>query len=325
MSNVQTVRGAIDTKRLGVTLMHEHLNFRTFPCNVPEKFLEKNRLYQHRLIKDALDVGVNTLVDCGPFPDVPEIIKLSDAFPQLNIILSTGAYVEGGVPEPIKSYTEDEMVRHMVRNITKGYEGHEKTGLKAGIIKVAGNKSQLTDWEKKNFRAVARAQQECGVPIVTHACAGSREQMEYLREHGARIDATFYSHVEAKFGWDGRSREEEAEYLCDVARAGGYLQFNNFDFAWDTPFADLVFLMNHLEDKGFGSHIFFSIDVNWIVDENGTVWHEAEREHPEAGKRTYAYAITHAAPMLMAAGVSLQRIWKYLVDNPRRFFEVLAK
>jgi predicted metal-dependent phosphotriesterase family hydrolase len=34
-----------------------------------------------------------------------------------------------------------------------------------------------------------------------------------------------------------------------------------------------------------------------------------------------AYAITHAVPMLMEAGVSLQRINKYLMDNPRRFFD----
>ena len=35
---------------------------------------------------------------------------------------------------------------------------------------------------------------------------------------------------------------------------------------------------------------------------------------------TYGYLITHAAPMLMRAGVSLQRINKYLIGNPRRYF-----
>lgn len=325
MSTVQTVRGPIDTSRLGVTLVHEHLNFRTFPCCVPPEFLAKNRDYHYRLIQDAVDVGIQTIVDCGPFPDIEEILKLSEHFPSLNLVLSTGAYVEGAVPEPIHSFTEDQMVAHMVKNITKGYEGFEHTGVKAGIIKVAGNTSALTGWEQKNFRAAARAQRECGVPIVTHACAGAREQMEILREHGATIAATFYSHVEAEFGWDGRTKEQEAEYLADVARAGGYLHFNNFDFTWDTPFADMVYLINYLESHGFGRKIFFSIDVNWTVDDEGRIWHEAQREHPEAGKRTYAYAITHAAPMLMAAGVSLQRIWKYLVDNPRTYFEAATR
>jgi phosphotriesterase-related protein len=321
MHTINTVRGTITPAQLGVTLVHEHMNFRTFPCNCPLKHLDKNREYQHRLIGDALRVGVNTLVDCGPFPDVEEIIRLNEAFPQLNIILSTGAYVEAGVPEPIRSFTEDQMVRHMVDNITRGYAGFEHTGVRAGIIKVAGNTSTLSAWEEKNFRAVARAQRETGVPIVTHACAGAREQMELLRECGANTAATFYSHVEAEFGWDGRTREQEAAYLADIARAGGYLQFNNFDFTWDTPFDDMVFLINYLENHGHGDKVFFSIDVNWSLDEDGRIWHEAQRDHPEAGKRTYAYAITHAAPMLMAAGVSLQRIWKYLVENPRRYFE----
>jgi len=325
MPTVQTVRGPVETGRLGVTLVHEHLNFRSIGGQALAKHVDLNREYQYRLIQDAVNVGVNTIVDCGPFPDVPETQKLAERFPQLNIVLSTGAYLESLVPDTVKNLTEDQMVAHMVKNITKGYEGFEKTGVKAGIIKVAGNKSVLTEWEKKNFRAAARVQRETHVPIVTHACAGAREQMEILREHGANVAATFYSHVEAEFGWDGRTKEQEAEYLADVARAGGYLHFNNFDFSWDTPFADMVYLINHLESHGFGEKILFSIDVNWTVDDEGRIWHEAQREHPEAGKRTYAYAITHAAPMLMAAGVSLQRIWTYLVDNPRRYFEAAAR
>ncbi len=321
MATVQTVEGPLDTSKLGVTLVHEHLNFRTFPCNVPEKYLRKNRDYHYKLFRDAADVGINTMVDCGPFPDIPEILKLQEAFPEINLVLSTGAYVEGAVPEPIRSYTEDQMVAHMVKNITRGYDRFESTGVKAGIIKVAGNKSTLTDWEKKNFRAAARAQRECGVPIVTHACAGAREQMEILRENGACIEATFYSHVEAEFGWDGRTKEQEGEYLLDVAKAGGYLHFNNFDFEFDTPFPDMLYLINYLEAQGCGHRIFFSIDTNWSFDEDGNIWHEAQRQHPETGRRTYAYAITDAATMLMKSGVSLQRIWKYLVDNPRRYFE----
>jgi predicted metal-dependent phosphotriesterase family hydrolase len=82
----------------------------------------------------------------------------------------------------------------------------------------------------------------------------------------------------------------------------------------------MLHLINDLEQRGFGDRIFISIDANWNVKDDGTILHEAQAEHPHTGKRTYAYAITHAVPMLMAAGVSLQRIHKYLVDNPRRFF-----
>jgi len=257
-------------------------------------------------------------------PDIPKVLALQERVPELNLILCTGAYLEHAVrEEALKSAGEDEMVERMVRHVTQGYPGFEGTGVKAGILKVAANTSRLTDWEKKNFRAAARVQKLLRVPIATHACAGARAQMEFLREQGADIRATFYSHVEAEFGWEGRTLEQEAEYLAGIAGAGGCLQFNNFDFEFDTPFPHLLYLLNYLEDHGLGDRIFISVDANWEMDDHGRIWHEAERRHPETGRRTYAYLITHAVPMLLRAGVSLPRVNKYLTENPRRYFEAL--
>ncbi len=325
MAAVQTIRGPIDSKQLGVTLIHEHVSFGAVSRQQVEgPFIDKAFAFNLDLLKKARDVGINTIVELTPWPNVRKIVELNDRIPELNFILSTGAYVEKA-EHPITRMGETEFYEHMVRNITRGYEGFESTGVKAGIIKVAGNTSKLTDWEKRNFRLAARVQKECKVPIATHACAGCREQMTVLKEAGANIAATFYSHVEAEFGWDGRTVKQEAEYLADVARAGGYLHFNNFDFEFDTPFPDMMYLINHLESNGFGDKIFYSIDTNIEIDDNGKIWMEAERNHPQTGRRNYAYAITTATPMLMAAGVSLQRINKYLIDNPRRYFEAIAK
>jgi len=317
MVSIPTVRGEIDSSELGVTLVHEHVCFRA-----PERWQQRAMDYQVELARKAVGVGIDTLVDVTPVPDVAKMLKLAEHVPELNIVLATGAYLEGSPwTRPVRDLSEDAMFDRMVENLTEGYDGFEDTGVRAGVIKVASNTPELTDWEKKNFRAAARAQQECRVPICFHSCAGCRNQMEYVREHGARIDATYYCHVEAEFGWEERSLEKEADYLADVCRAGGYLQFNNFDFEFDTPFADMVLLFNHLEERGHGDRVLYSIDANWDFDEDGRLWHEQERNHPATGKRTYAYCITHATPMLMGAGVSLQRINRYLVQNPRRLFE----
>jgi len=318
MAKIPTVKGYIDSSQLGVTLMHEHICL-----SVPEKYYKKAMDYQVKLMQKAVDVGINTIVDLGPYPNIAGIIELSERVPDVNLILSTGAYLEHVTPENIRNLSEDGMVEHIVKNLTEGYDDFEDTGIKAGILKVSANTPNFTEWEKKNFRAVAKAHRMQKVPIATHACAGAREQMEFLRENGADINATFYSHVEAEFGWECRSLEEETKYLEDVTRAGGYLQFNNFDFEFDTPFPDILYLFNYFESNGYGDKIFISIDANWYFDDDGHVWHEAEKGHPETGKRDYAYAITNAVPMLMSAGISLQRINKYLIDNPRRFFEAL--
>lgn len=317
-AKIPTVRGVIDSSELGLTLIHEHICLRA-----PERFMKQAMGYQIDLTEKAVDAGIKTIVDLSPYPNVGKIIKLNEEVPAINLILSTGAYLEHSTPEHIRQLSEDGIVEHIIKNLTEGYDGFEDTGVRAGIIKVAGGRAELTEWEKKNFRAAVRVQQNLRVPIATHACAGARTQMELLRENGADIRATFYSHVEAEFGWEGRSREEEARYLEDVTRAGGYLQFNNFDFEFDTPFEDMLYLINYFEENGYGDRIFISIDANWRFDEEGRIWHEAEKEHPETGKRTYAYTITRAVPMLLNGGVSPQRIDKYLIDNPRRFFETL--
>ena len=323
MARIPTVRGVIDSSQLGVTLVHEHLCPGGSPFASTPRFEKEAMDYQVMLARKAVEVGINTLVDCGPFPDIPRIIALNERVPELNLVLSTGAYGPGSGPASILELDEAGMEEHMTRNITDGYEGFEDTGIRAGVIKVAGNHPDVNEnpWEAKNFRAAARVQSRTRVPIVTHACTGAGSQMRLLRDHGANIAATFYSHIEAKFGWEGRSVEQEAEHLSEVAAAGGCLQFNNFDFDFDTPWDEMVYLMTYLEDRGLGDRILISVDANWSFDEEGRIWHEAEKDHPITGRRTYAYMITHAAPMLMAAGFSLQRINNYLVGNPRRYFE----
>jgi phosphotriesterase-related protein len=324
MSTIAMVRGLLDSADLGVTLIHEHICFRF--VGLPQsggEFLDEAFQYDLNLLDKAREVGINTIVDLTPWPNVKKLVELNERLPELNFILSTGAYIDGLGPENIRNMKQAEMETHMRRNIKEGYEGFEETGVKAGIIKIGSKDQNLSEWEKQNFRAAARIQRECRIPIAVHSVAGCHTQMRTLRQAGADIAATFYSHVEAEFGWEGRNLQEEAHYLEDVTREGGYLQFNNFDFEFDTPFPDMLYLINYLEDRGYGDRIFISIDVNIEVDGQGKIWLEAEREHPEAGKRTYAYAITNAVPMLMSAGVSLQRITKYLIENPRRFFETL--
>ena len=53
----------------------------------------------------------------------------------------------------------------------------------------------------------------------------------------------------------------------------------------------------------------------------GSIEFEAERDHPEAARRAFAYMLTDAEPALLGAGFSEAQIQTFLVDNPRRFFE----
>ena len=64
-----------------------------------------------------------------------------------------------------------------------------------------------------------------------------------------------------------------------------------------------------------------SVDCNWTWNEEGAIEFEAEREHPETARRTFAYLMTEAVPALLEAGFTEQDIHTFVVENPRRFFE----
>ena len=207
----------------------------------------------------------------------------------VHIIASTGYYLRGLTPTPLADLGEAEMTDRMVRELT---DGIDTTGVRAGIIKVAANAPELTDWEQQVFRAAARAHLETGACIATHACSGSRDQAEVLLQAGADLGSVFFSHVEAEFGWEGRSLQEEAAYLTDIANQGGALLFNNFGFEFDTPWADLTYLIQHLCDAGHQDKVLISVDCNWTWNKDGEIEFEAEREHPETARRTFAYMMT---------------------------------
>jgi phosphotriesterase-related protein len=311
MATIQSVRGPIDSEELGLTLVHEHVIFQ-FDDSKRKAAVE----FEKKLLQDACNVGIKTMVELTPVRRIDWLMELNNHV-DLNIVASTGYYLDRMTPGPLAAYSEAQMIARMVREITEGIDG---TDVKAGIIKVAGNLPELTPWEVQVFTAVAKVQQKTGVCIATHACAGSREQADVLLRAGADLNRAFFSHVEAEFGWQGRTVKEEARYLEDIARKGGSLLFNNFAFEWDTPWPDLTYLLHYLCDAGLQEKILISMDVNWTWNQKGEIEFEAQVAHPGAEKRVYAFMVTNVVPALLGAGFTEKDVNQFLVGNPRKFF-----
>jgi phosphotriesterase-related protein len=308
---VPTLKGSVSCQKLGMTLIHEHVIYGTTP---PEKRTETIE-FAAKLLNDAARVGIDTIVDLSPYRDIRLCQEIAQHTP-VNIILSTGFYLYSRTPKLLRGMSEQQMEKHMSREVTEGVEG---TKIRAGILKVSGEKSPLTDWEKAAFRAAARVQKATRTPIGTHAIFEPREQFDVLTKSGADPNRIFLSHTEAEFGWKGKNVKQMAEYLLSIGREGGSMLFNNFGFEFDTPWPDLVYLIRYLCDKGYSNRVLISIDCNWEW-KNGRIVFEAAEAHPETAKRTYSYMITDAVPALLEAGFSAKEIHIFLVDNPRRFF-----
>jgi phosphotriesterase-related protein len=311
MTEIQTVRGPVSHDQLGPTLIHEYVLFQYDDSRRKESID-----FQVKLLQDGLAHGIQTYVELTPKRRIDWFMEINNRV-DVNIIASTGYYVEQMTAPPLAALSEAQMVERMVQELRDGIDA---LPVKAGIIKVAGNTSQLTSWEVQVFTAAAKAQRRTGACIATHAIAGAREQADVLLRGGADLNRVFFSHVEAEFGWDRRTIKEEAAYLEKIARQGGSLLFNNFGFEWDTPWPDLIYLLKHLCDAGLQEKVLISMDVNWTWDKNGKIEFEAEVDHPGAERRTYAYMMTDAVPALIQAGFTQKDIDIFLIDNPRMFF-----
>jgi len=199
-------------------------------------------------------------------------------------------------------------------------EGIQGSGIRAGLLKAASSKAELTGWETKIMRAAARVQSETGVPLCLHSCEGARNQLDILVRHGADPERLYFSHVEAEFGWEGRTLQEEARYLEAICSEGGSLFFNNYLFEFDTPHEALMYLMHYLMDRGHLNRLLFGMDVSFQIDDDGYVWAEGEKEHPETRQRTWEAIYTGFVPLLRSRGFTDQHLHTMLVDNPRRMF-----
>src|ERR1700736_854788 len=104
MPSIQTVRGAIDSAQLGITLMHEHI-FVLSPeimQNYPEGWGDEDERTTSAIarLNELAARGTRTVVDLtviGLGRYIPRIRKIAEKTP-IRIIVSTGIYTYNDIP-----------------------------------------------------------------------------------------------------------------------------------------------------------------------------------------------------------------------------------
>ena len=315
---VPTLTGEIASNKLGTTLMHEHILWFAGPglddpgyAPIPDDLQSGSVDFAVSLLNDAARVGIDTIVDLTPHRPIDMYEQIAKRTP-VKIIASTGFYRRAKIPKWMADMEDEKQMEElMLKEITEGING---TKIRAGIIKVAGEGAFLTDWEKKVFRAAARAQRATGSPIATHT-GGAPEQFDLLMKAGADPHRIFLSHVDV--GRKGKPGE-----LIAIAKEGGYLEVDTFGQEFYTPWSDLVSFLRTLCDAGFANKIIISIDSNWHWENGKKVFEGsgAPNFDPYAANRTFSYMITDAVPKLLKSGFSMKEVNTFLVDNPRNYF-----
>mgnify|MGYP006265552221 CR=1 FL=1 len=318
-AHTETVRGAVSTAGLGVTLMHEHV-FVLSPeiiANYPEGWGDEQAREDAAVEKlNALKaVGVDTIVDptvIGLGRYIPRIQRVA-ARTDLQIVVATGVYTYGDVPMyfhftgPGTALNGPEpMIDMFVRDITVGIAG---TGVKAGILKCATDEHGLTPGVDRVLRAVAAAHRATGVPITTHTHAHSRrglDQQRIFAEEGVDLSRVIIGHS---------GDTTDLDYLEELIAAGSYIGMDRFGVDNILSFDDRVDTVARMCERGHAGKMVLAHDASCYID-----W------LPEAALPVvlpnwhYLHIHKDVLPALRQRGVTEEQITTMLVGNPRSIF-----
>jgi len=324
MQKINTVRGPISGDQVGKTLIHEHFIF-GYPGYQGDITL--GAFDGEGALKASLETaqkvkrhGVKTVVDatpneCGRDPKfLREVAEKSD----LNIICSTGYYYEGeGAPAYFKLRStlgdiEKEIYDMFEQELTVGIG---KTGIKAGVIKLASNRDEITPYERAFFTAAAKISNKLGVPIITHTQEGKQgpEQAALLLSQGADPAHVMIGHM---------GGNTDIEYHLSVLEQGVYIAFDRFGLQGikGVPVNDnrRIASVVGLLALGYAPKILLSHDSIWLgrpFAVPGLISQFLPSWHP-------THIFEDIIPLFQQAGITEEQVDTMLVKNPQALLSV---
>jgi phosphotriesterase-related protein len=320
MASLNTVKGAIKTEALGVTLMHEHVFVLSTEImqNYPEPWGDEENRVADAIAKlnDLKSRGVDSIVDLtviGLGRYIPRIQRVA-AQTYLNIIVATGVYTYNEVPMyfhyrgPGTTLGGPElMVDMFVKDIEEGIGG---TGVKAGILKCATDVQGVTPGVERVLRAVAQAHRRTGVPISTHTHAHTErglEQQRIFQEEGVDLSRVIIGHS---------GDTTDVAYLEKLIVNGSYIGMDRFGIDVLLPFEDRVNTVAKMCELGYADKMVLSHDANCFMD-----WLPESAVPVTLPRWHFLHIHNDVVPALKQRGVTDEQINTMLVDNPRKFFE----
>lgn len=320
MAQVETVRGALDTGELGMTLMHEHVFVLSFELqqNYDLGWDEESQVADAIIrLNELASRGIKTIVDLtviGLGRDIKRIARIA-AETDLNIIVATGLYTYNEIPHyfsfkgpgtPLDG--PEPMVDLFVGDIAEGISG---TGIKAGILKCATDAQGVTPGVERVLRAVAQAHRVTGVPISTHTHAGSKRGLEQQRifiDEGVDLSRVIIGHS---------GDTTDLDYLEELVGQGSYIGMDRFGVDTILSFEDRVATVAQMCQRGHADRMVLSHDASCHID-----W----LDDPVVAEIMPRWHFTHISddviPALLQAGVSQDQIETMMVHNPRDIFAV---
>lgn len=313
MPLVETTLGALGADSLGVINAHEHLiidggytvvkepDFRL--DSVPKAVEELSRWR---------DAGGGAVIDTMPFGCGRDVRKLVEA--------SRGAGVPIVVPTGFQKssyylpdhwqhrYDEETIAELLIAECREGvdennYDGPvvQRSGVKAGLIKVAGDYQFVGSTTRKLIRAAGRAHAATGTPVLVHTEMGTAGELllDLLENAGVPPERVMLCHMD---------RNPDPVVHQALAARGAFLEYDTPGRIKYQPESVVVGLMRTMFSAGYGSQLLLGGDM-------------ARRSYWTAygGGPGLAYLLTGFTRRLLSEGFSEREVAQVWRENPVRW------
>lgn len=279
----------------GYTLMHEHMSIDLSPGDLGTEAFDLLCLD----LKEAYRYGVRNIVDMTnqSMGRSPEYVRRLTEETGINIIMSTGHYLEEFIDPAIMDQTPEEIAEEAVRDLTEGIDG---SGMKAGIIgEIAWCREGPCEKELRSWEGMCIAARRTGATVYTHTSTRFHHipQAEYLISHGIPPERIVIGHL------DFCRSDENMKKLLGMGVYLGLDMIGKVTGRGDEYHADTVC---KLKEWGFLSKVVLSLDICRIEDLKS------------AGGYGYGHLFETFIPMLEKRGITEEDVELMLRENPRK-------
>ena len=319
---IRTVLGDTDPASIkGTTLHHEHLG-----NGLPQLGKKARRPTEDVEWMTEEMIGIKTKYNVGcivsaltGFADAEtrDYLKVLSQRTGIHFVLAGGYYLESRYPPKTKTQSEDQIADELV-------EMAKKFGMGAyGEIGVSNNVADLSETEKKVFRATGKAQARNGSPIFTHNNYGSGplvsndialRQLDALEAGGADPQHVILGHMDRLF-------EPDAKTAIACAKRRVFVGFDRLTRQQQmVSNEDKVKVIKAFIDAGYLKQLCFSSDYGgWIVQSLGEVERQPGPYWFTDGGPGWARSIAWFDPLLRQAGVTEAQFHSIRYDNERQW------
>ncbi|MBC2840070.1 phosphotriesterase [Robiginitalea sp. SC105] len=311
---VITVQGAIDSRDMGLTLIHEHILVDWIGADSTGYHRwDRKEVVARALpyLQELRQYGVGTFLDCTPayLGRDPRVLKELSEATGIHILTNTGFY-GAGTNKFVPGFALDSSPGELAAIwIDEFRQGIDNTGIRPGFIKISvENRDTLPPMHEKLVRAAALTHLETGLAIVSHTGgdAPALAQLKILQEMGVSPDAFVWTHAQ----------NGTFEGYLQAARQGAWISLDHIQAGQPGP-ADgtgnipwYVQTLSRFKSQGILDHVLISHDAGWydVGEPNG------------GGYRGYTDLFTHLIPRLRENGFRQDDLDLVLKENPGKAY-----